>query len=78
MFALWLRSTLGQVLARVLGRLLFSERGWARYCGDAMVKARRPSGRTRLGKTSAAERHAFKKRTLFTTRRRTQMSGGAT
>ena len=81
MCALWLRSTPGQVLARVLGRSLFSERGWARYCGGAMATghvnkavgdftARRRSAKTRLAKTSAAKRHAF------TTRRRTHMSGG--
>ena len=79
--------TSGQVLARVLGRPLFSERGRARHCSDAMATervgqavgnftARRRSAKVRLGKTSVAKRHASKKRTVFTTRRRTRMSGG--
>ena len=38
--------------------------------GDFM--ARRRSAKVRLGKTSVAKRHAFKKRTVFATRRRTQ------
>ena len=38
--------------------------------------ARRRSAKVRLGKTSVAKRHAFKKRTVFTTRRRTHVSGG--
>ena len=73
-FALRLRCS----LAWVLGRPLFSERDWARYCGDATATghvnkavgdftARRRSARARLGKTSAAKRHAFQKRTVFTT-----------
>ena len=68
-------------------RSLFSERGSARRCSDAMATgrvgtavgdftARRRSAKVRLGKTSVAKWHAFKKRTLFTTRRRTHMSGG--
>ena len=32
--------TRGQVLARVLGRPLFSERGWPRHCSDAMATGR--------------------------------------
>ena len=72
----------GQVLARVLGHSLFGESGWVRHCSDAMATgrggtavgdftARRRSAKVRLGKTSVAKRHAFKKRTVFTTRRRT-------
>ena len=38
--------------------------------------ARQRSAKVRLGKTSVAKRHAFKKRTVFTTRRRTHVSGG--
>ena len=74
-------------MARVLGRSLFSERGWARHCSDAMATgrvgkavgdftARRRSAKVRLGKTSVAKRHPFKKRTVFKTRRRTHVSGG--
>ena len=81
-----LHPTRGQVLARVLGRSLFSERNWARHCSEAMATgrvgkavgdftARRRSAKVRLGKTSVAKGHVFKKRTVFTTRRRTHMSG---
>ena len=77
--------TRGQVLARVLGRSLLSERNWAQHYSDAMATwrvgkavgdftARRRSAKVRLGKTSVAKRHAFKKRTVFTTRRRTHMT----
>ena len=38
--------------------------------------ARRRSAQVRLGKTSVAKGHASKKRTVFTTRRRTHMRGG--
>ena len=76
-----------QVLARVLGCSLFSERCWARHCSDAMATgrlgkavgdftARRRSTKVRLDNTIVAKRHAFKKRTVFTTRRRTHLSGG--
>ena len=37
--------------------------------------ARRRSAKVRLGKTSVAKRLEFKKRTVFTTRRRTHVSG---
>ena len=73
--------TRGQVLARVLWRSLFGERGWVRHCSDAMATgrvdkvgdfmARGRSTKVRLGKTSVAKRHAFKMRTVFTTRWRT-------
>ena len=76
-------------MARVLWRSLFSERSWPRHCSDAMATgrvgkavgdftARRRSAKVRLGKTSVAKRHACKMRTVFTKRRKTQMSGGAT
>ena len=66
-----------------------SVRSWALHCSDATTTgragtavgdftARRRSAKVRLGKTRVAKRHAFKKRTVFTTRRRTQMSGGGT
>ena len=69
-----------QVLARVVGRSLFSERCWARHCSDAMATgaggqgvgdftARRRSAKVHLSKTSVAKRHAFKKRTVFTAHR---------
>ena len=69
------------------GAPLFSERNWARHCSDAMATgrvgkavgdfpARRRSAKVPLGKTSVAKRHALKKRTVFTTRRGTHMSGG--
>ena len=69
------------------GSPLFSERGRARHCSDAIATgrvgkavgdftARRRSAEVRLGKTSVAKRHAFKKRTVFTTRWRTHVSGG--
>ena len=77
--------TRGQVLAKVLGRPLFSESGLVRHCSDAMASgrvgkavgdftARRRSAKVRLGKTSIAKRHALEKRTVFTTRRRTHVS----
>ena len=78
-----LHQTRGQVLAIVLARALFCERGWVRHCSDAMATERvgkavgdfttlRRSAKVRLGKTSVAKGHASKKRTVFTTRRRTQ------
>ena len=49
--------------------------GWARHCSDAMTTEQVGKAvgyfTVRLGKTSVAKRHAFKKRTVFTTRRRT-------
>ena len=71
--------TSGQVLARGLGGSLFSERGWARHCSDAMATRRvskavgnftacRRSAKVRLGKTSVAKTHALKKRTACSQR----------
>ena len=64
--------TRGQVLAKVLGRPLFSESGLVRHCIDAMASgrvgkavgdftARRRSAKVRLGTTSVAKWHASKK-----------------
>ena len=55
-------------MAKVLGRPRLSERG------EFTVRRRPVKGR--LGKRSVAKRHAFKKRTVFTMRLRSHMSGG--
>ena len=67
----------GQVLARVLGAPLFSERGWARHCSDATATGRvsKAVGDFTARPTLASvKRAAWGKRAA--TRQRTHMSGG--
>ena len=78
---------LGQILAKVLGRSLISDKGWIEHCASSVitgragkaigdVSTRRRSLKGRFREIRKVKRHPFMKRTVFTLRRQSHMLGG--
>ena len=76
----------GQILARVLGRSLISEKGWVEHCASAVtagrlgkatgdVSSRRRSLKGRFRKLLNVKRHRFMKRAVFIFRRQSPVCG---
>ena len=79
-----------QILARVLGMPLISDKGWVEHCASASLSGRvrkasgdvarvRRSLKGRFRETIKVKWHPFKKRTIYTLRRRSHLcSAGVT